>query len=84
MVFGDAFNNAFDQTAVPSFVIFVKEGFAFGAEDRDGANVFAGHKSYRILNASCDLSSSQLSAISDQPIQTSRFGGGGKRTAERF
>ena len=44
MVFCDAFDYAFDQTAVASFAIFVKEGFAFGAENRDGTNVFACHR----------------------------------------
>lgn len=52
VVFGNAFNNAFDQSAVPAFVIFIEEGFAFGTEDGNGANVFASHKSYRILNKS--------------------------------
>ena len=31
VVFDDAIYYAFDQTASPPFVIFVKEGFAFGA-----------------------------------------------------
>ena len=55
VVFGNAFYNAFDQTAVPAFVIFVKEGFAFGTKDGNGANVFAGHKLCRILSARCGL-----------------------------
>lgn len=44
VVFAYAFDNAFDQAAVAAFTVFVEEGFAFGAEDGDGSDVFACHK----------------------------------------
>ena len=48
VVFGNAFDNAFDEATVAALAIFVQEGFAFGAEDGNGADVFSGHWSSRL------------------------------------
>ena len=43
MVFGDAIYNALHQPTAPAFAVFVQQGFAFRATDRNGPNVFACH-----------------------------------------
>ena len=42
-VVDDARLEALDQPAAPAFTVFVEQGAAAGAEDRDGANVLARH-----------------------------------------